>query len=170
MLGDQDGPVIDAEMVDRAPGNRPVGRPGSQGVCDEFLPGAWRRCARRYQPRGAPQCRRRSIRVTTTLISSVCPLQLHSGRAGWKDAIAVAHDHVIVQMGAYAGLASPLLHPLGPDSFTVDFSGRPPRGKTITAMVALSCWADRGRQVDGRPARQDQRTYRRHYVGAITGA
>ena len=40
MLGDQDGPVIDAEMVDRAPWNRPVGRPGSQGACDEFLPEA----------------------------------------------------------------------------------------------------------------------------------
>lgn len=35
-----DGPVIDAEMVDRAPWNRPVGRPGSQGACDEFLPEA----------------------------------------------------------------------------------------------------------------------------------
>jgi hypothetical protein len=62
--------------------------------------------------------------------------------AGWKDAIAEARDYVVVQVGAYAGLASPLLHPLGLDSFTVDFSGRSSRGKTVTAMVALSCWAD----------------------------
>ena len=62
--------------------------------------------------------------------------------AGWKDAIAEARDYIVVQVGAYAGLASPLLHPLGLDSFTVDFSGRSSRGKTVTAMVALSCWAD----------------------------
>ena len=62
--------------------------------------------------------------------------------AAWKDAIATADDHLIVQVGAYAGLASPLLEALGLDSFTVDISGRSTRGKTITAMVALSCWAD----------------------------
>jgi len=67
----------------------------------------------------------------------------------WKDAIAAARDHVIVQVGAYAGLASPLLHPLGLDSFTVDFSGRSTRGKTITAMVALSCWADPSDRSEG---------------------
>ena len=69
--------------------------------------------------------------------------------AAWKDAIAAARDHVIVQVGAYAGLASPLLHPLGLDSFTVDFSGRSTRGKTITAMVALSCWADPSDRSEG---------------------
>jgi hypothetical protein len=69
--------------------------------------------------------------------------------AAWKDAITVARDHVIVQVGAYAGLASPLLHPLGLDSFTVDFSGRSTRGKTITAMVALSCWADPSDRSEG---------------------
>ncbi len=69
--------------------------------------------------------------------------------AAWKDAIAVARDHVIVQVGAYAGLASPLLHPLGLDSFTIDFSGRSTRGKTITAMVALSCWADPSDRSEG---------------------
>ena len=69
--------------------------------------------------------------------------------AGWKDAIAVARDHIIVQVGAYAGLASPLLEPLGLDSFTVDISGRSTRGKTITAMVALSCWADPSDRSEG---------------------
>jgi hypothetical protein len=61
----------------------------------------------------------------------------------------VASDHVIVQLGAYAGLASPLLHLLGLDSFTIDFSGRSTRGKTITAMVALSCWADSSDRSEG---------------------
>jgi hypothetical protein len=60
----------------------------------------------------------------------------------WREAIAAASKYLIVQVGAYAGLASPLLEPLGLDSFTVDISGRSTRGKTITAMVALSCWAD----------------------------
>ena len=69
--------------------------------------------------------------------------------AGWKDAIAEAREYIVVQVGAYAGLASPLLHPLGLDSFTVDFSGRSTRGKTITAMVALSCWADPSDRSEG---------------------
>ncbi len=73
----------------------------------------------------------------------------HGSLAAWKDAIATARDHVIVQVGAYAGLASPLLHPLGLDSFTIDFSGRSTRGKTITEMVALSCWADPSDRSEG---------------------
>lgn len=73
----------------------------------------------------------------------------HGTLTAWKDAIAAARDHVIVQVGAYAGLASPLLHPLGLDSFTIDFSGRSTRGKTITAMVALSCWADPSDRSEG---------------------
>lgn len=148
MLGDQDGPVIDAEMVDRAPGNRLVGRPGSQGVCDEFLPGAG------VAARGG---------VNHAALHSAVPAD--SGhddphqvslspaaafrRAAWKDAIAVPRDHVIVQVGAYAGLASPLLHPLGLDSFTADFSGRSTRGQTITAMAALSCRADPNDRSEG---------------------
>jgi hypothetical protein len=69
--------------------------------------------------------------------------------AAWRDAVAAARDHIVVQVGAYAGLASPLLHPLRLDSFTVDFSGRSTRGKTITAMVALSCWADPSDRSEG---------------------
>ena len=57
----------------------------------------------------------------------------------WQQAIAGACDHIIAQVGAYAGLAAPLLCPLGLDSFTVDFNGTSTRGKTIAAMVALSC-------------------------------
>ena len=77
MLGDQDGPVIDAEMVDRAPWNRSVGRPGSQAR-------AMSSSQRPTSLRAAVSTTRRStvpygsIRVTTTLISPVCPLQLHS--------------------------------------------------------------------------------------------
>jgi Domain of unknown function (DUF927) len=62
--------------------------------------------------------------------------------AAWKEAIAGARDYVIAQVGVYTGLAAPLLCPLRLDSFTVDFSGRSTRGKTIAAMAALSCWAD----------------------------
>jgi hypothetical protein len=40
VLGDQDTLLTDAKMVDLAPRNRPVGRRGSQGACDEFLPRA----------------------------------------------------------------------------------------------------------------------------------
>ena len=39
--------------------------------------------------------------------------------------------------------------PLGLDSFTVDFSGRSTRGKTITATVGLSCWADPSDRPEG---------------------
>jgi hypothetical protein len=41
------------------------------------------------------------------------------------------------------------LIPLGLDSFTIDFSGRSGRGKTITAAAGLSCWADPSDRADG---------------------
>ena len=41
------------------------------------------------------------------------------------------------------------LVPLGLDSFTIDFSGKSTRGKTITAQVGLSCWADPSERSDG---------------------
>ena len=69
--------------------------------------------------------------------------------ASWKAALEPAGDYPVVQVGAFTGLASPLLRPLGLDSFTVDFSGRSTRGKTITAMAALSCWADPGDRSEG---------------------
>ncbi|GAB3979154.1 hypothetical protein GCM10029978_073770 [Actinoallomurus acanthiterrae] len=55
----------------------------------------------------------------------------------------------VAQMALYAGLAATLLHPLGLDSFTIDFSGRSTRGKTTGAMVRLSCWADPTEKGDG---------------------
>ena len=73
----------------------------------------------------------------------------HGTLTGWQEAITSIREHIIVQVGAYAGLAAPLLSPLGLDSFTVDFSGRSTRGKTITAMVALSCWADPSDRSEG---------------------
>ena len=73
----------------------------------------------------------------------------HGTLTGWREAITSIREHIIVQVGAYAGLAAPLLSPLGLDSFTVDFSGRSTRGKTITAMVALSCWADPSDRSEG---------------------
>jgi hypothetical protein len=84
-------------------------------------------------------------RVEPRYADQAAALAAHRPRgtlAAWKDAIAAASGHLVVRVGAYAGLASPLLGLLGLDSFTVDISGRSTRGKTITAMVALSCWAN----------------------------
>jgi hypothetical protein len=61
---------------------------------------------------------------------------------GWQQSMKHAEPHIVVQVGVYAGLAGPLLVPLALDSFTIDFSGKSTRGKTITLMAALSCWAD----------------------------
>jgi hypothetical protein len=69
--------------------------------------------------------------------------------AGWQQVIEGIKDYVIVRAGLYAGLAAPLLVPLGLDSFTIDFSGKSTRGKTITAQVGLSCWADPSERSDG---------------------
>ncbi|WP_329258711.1 DUF927 domain-containing protein [Actinoallomurus sp. NBC_01490] len=68
----------------------------------------------------------------------------HSGGtlADWQAVIKHIECYPVAQMALYAGLAAPLLHPLGLDSFTIDFSGRSTRGKTTGAMVGLSCWAD----------------------------
>ncbi len=69
--------------------------------------------------------------------------------AGWQQVIEGIQDYMIVRAGLYAGLAAPLLVPLGLDSFTIDFSGKSTRGKTITAQVGLSCWADPSERSDG---------------------
>ncbi len=44
--------------------------------------------------------------------------------AGWRDTIKGIEEYAVVRAGLYAGLAAPLLIPLGLDSFTVDFSGK----------------------------------------------
>ena len=67
----------------------------------------------------------------------------------WQETIEGIEQYSVVRAGLYAGLAAPLLIPLGLDSFTVDFSGKSTRGKTITAMVALSCWADPSDRAEG---------------------
>ena len=69
--------------------------------------------------------------------------------AGWQETIKGIEEYAVVRAGLYAGLAPPLLVPLGLDSFTVDFSGRSGRGKTITAAAGLSCWADPSDRADG---------------------
>jgi len=66
----------------------------------------------------------------------------HGTLADWQAAIAGLARHPGAQMGVYAALAAPLLRPLGLGSFTVDWSGRSTTGKTITAIIALSVWAD----------------------------
>jgi Domain of unknown function (DUF927) len=73
----------------------------------------------------------------------------HGTLAGWQEVIKGIEDYIVVRAGLYAGLAAPLLIPLGLDSFTVDLSGKSTRGKTITAMVALSCWADPSDRAEG---------------------
>jgi hypothetical protein len=69
--------------------------------------------------------------------------------AGWQEAVSEIEAYPVVRAGLYAGLAAPLLVPLGLDSFTVDISGKSSRGKTITAAVGLSCWADPSDKADG---------------------
>ncbi len=69
--------------------------------------------------------------------------------AAWQEAVRGIEEYIVVRAGLYAGLAAPLLLPLDLDSFTVDFAGKSGRGKTITAMVALSCWADPSDRADG---------------------
>ena len=54
-----------------------------------------------------------------------------------------------MQIGIYEGLAPALLHVLRLDSFTVDHAGKSTRGKTITVMGGLSCWADPSEKGDG---------------------
>ena len=77
--GDQDNLVIDAKMADRPSPNRAVGRQDGQGTCESSSHGpvapdaAVSTIRRRMAPSGP-------TRVTTTLISSVCPLQPHFGR------------------------------------------------------------------------------------------
>jgi hypothetical protein len=78
-LGGQGNLLIDAKMIDRRPRNRAVERRGSQGACDEFLPRAGV-AGRGVSTIQRPMVPPGPIRVTTTLISSVCPLQPHSGR------------------------------------------------------------------------------------------
>lgn len=68
--------------------------------------------------------------------------------AGWQDVIAGIEPYPVVRAGLYAGLAAPLLVPLGLDSTALDLAGKSTRGKTITAMVALSCWADPSEKSD----------------------
>jgi hypothetical protein len=67
----------------------------------------------------------------------------------WQTVIKHIQPYPVAQMALFAGLAAPLLTPLGLDSFTIDFSGRSTRGKTTGAMVGLSCWADPTEKADG---------------------
>ena len=68
---------------------------------------------------------------------------------GWQAAIKHAGPYPVVQIGIYEGLAPALLHVLRLDSFTVDHAGKSTRGKTITVMGGLSCWADPSEKGDG---------------------
>ena len=78
MLGDQGNLVINAKMVDRRSGNRTVGGMAARARARSSSPAlvsldAVSTIRLRIVPSGP-------VRVTTTLISSVCPLQPHFGR------------------------------------------------------------------------------------------
>jgi hypothetical protein len=90
-------------------------------------------------------------RVEPKYAEQAGPLAAHHPRgtlATWQEVIQGAENYIVVRVGLYAGLAAALLVPLGVDSFTLDISGKSTRGKTITAMVAMSCWADPGSKGD----------------------
>lgn len=59
----------------------------------------------------------------------------------WKQTVKLVEPYPAAQMGLYAGLAAPLLVPLGLDSGTLDISGRSSRGKSTAAKLGLSPWA-----------------------------
>jgi hypothetical protein len=91
-------------------------------------------------------------RVEPRYADQAAPLAAHHPKGtlvGWQQAVKHAASYVVVQIGVHAGLAAPLLVPLGLDSFTIDFSGKSSRGKTITVKAGLSCWADPADRGDG---------------------
>ena len=61
---------------------------------------------------------------------------------GWKDTAARIERYPVVRIALAAAFAAPLLRLLNQSSFTLDISGRSTRGKSTTAALALSVWAD----------------------------
>ena len=59
---------------------------------------------------------------------------------GWRKAVSVVADYPIVELGLYAGLATPLLKILGSNNFAIDWAYRTSGGKTTTLRVAASVW------------------------------
>lgn len=91
-------------------------------------------------------------RIEVKYDEQVPALAAHAPRGtfeGWQRTVKRLEPYPVAQMALYAGLAAPLLNPLKLDSFTIDFSGRSTRGKTISAMVGLGLWADPSEKGDG---------------------
>jgi hypothetical protein len=90
-------------------------------------------------------------RVEPAYSEQADPLAAHrsSGTmAGWQEVLKGAQGYMVVRAGVCAGLAAALLEALGLDSFSLDISGASTRGKSITAMAAMSCWADPNEKAD----------------------
>lgn len=62
--------------------------------------------------------------------------------AGWQDAVRPLKRYPVVRIALAAGFAAPLLRLLNLRSATLDISGRSTRGKSTTAAIAMSPWAD----------------------------
>jgi hypothetical protein len=62
--------------------------------------------------------------------------------ADWQEAVARIERYPVVRAVLAAAFAPALLRVLRVPSFTVDVSGRSTRGKSTTAALALSAWAD----------------------------
>ncbi|MDP9949154.1 MULTISPECIES: DUF927 domain-containing protein [Streptomyces] len=60
----------------------------------------------------------------------------------WRTAVELLEPHRVPRIVIAASLASPLLGPLGLDSFTVDVSSRSTKGKTTALQCGCSVWAD----------------------------
>ncbi|MFJ8109955.1 DUF927 domain-containing protein [Streptomyces sp. NPDC096132] len=85
------------------------------------------------------------IKVDTPFEEQRGPARAHAKKGtldGWKDTVAQLADFPVPRVAVAAGLAAPLLKPLGLNSFTLDISSRSTKGKTTALQCALSVWAD----------------------------
>lgn len=113
-----------------------------------------------------PQARRLGWQDDTTFVSSAgtpVPLEpkypeqapyvaahhVAGTLAGWQTAVKRLEAHPVMQVVLAAGFAAPLLRLLRIDSFIFDIADTSSRGKTTSARLALSPWADPGEKADG---------------------
>lgn len=85
------------------------------------------------------------IKVDTAFEEQRGPARAHAPKGtldAWKSTIGQLKDYPVPRVAVAAALASPLLRPLGLNSFTLDISSRSTKGKTTALQCALSVWAD----------------------------
>jgi Domain of unknown function (DUF927) len=73
----------------------------------------------------------------------------HGTLTGWKQTVGRIERYPVVRIALAAAFAAVLLRFLGERSFTLDISGRSTRGKSTTAALSLSVWADPTGDGDG---------------------